>query len=658
MNSRLHNIPALAPALGVCAGIVLWSVGIGGWVALVAAIVGTALIIKRLHLPGIAILCLAAGWGIATLNAPTPLNSPQISHLQGKVTAVKQSSSSVRLLVDAPQGFRAEIYLLPGGEMPLIGDSVSIAADLRPARAYADLPGEPDMSLYYLQRGISVVGYAQLSQIEVFGHSDDLASRMAQRREHILANLADSGIDDETFAILAAMIVGYDDELPDSLREQFRASGIAHALALSGFHVGIIMLIVTILLYPLRFFTRLRTLRLLLSILFIWLYVAFTGFPLSVTRAAIMASIYLLSLAIGRRSNPLNSLCVALLIICAIQPFSIFSPGLQLSVAAVCGIIAFTRPLTIASPRRRLAYHINTALAVPIAAIIGTLPLTIAYFHRLPLLFLAPNIIVALLMPLWMLGGVALIVADAIGIPCGLLASALDGITDLAEVGSAFIATLPGAELTGVYLAPAVIIALIIFCISAAICINIGTRRAMYATMAMAGAFLATACLAPDGALPEQHVRISRQPSTTAIVIGDGKRAFVIHTSTNAGHAGVVERLSRQLEGYTAICGIDSLIFVRGDFSCATASLRGDILSTPTRSIAIPHTVSRRDTTARQHVDYLLVGNCFRGSFDHLLDLYPCDTVLIGSELSAKRTAACLQSCHHLSIPALQLSDR
>ena len=657
MNTRLHTTPALAPALGVCAGIVLWTVGIGGWAALIAAIAGTALIIRRLHIYGIASLCLAAGWGIASINAPIQCKTPKISHLQGRVVAVEQSSSSVRLLIDTPEDLRAEVYLLPGGAMPVIGDSITIATNLRPARAYADLPGEPDMSLYYLQRGISLTGYAQLSQIKVFGHSDDIASFMAQRRENILANIANSGVDDETFAILAAMIVGYDDELPDSLREQFRASGIAHALALSGFHVGIIMLIVTILLYPLRFFTRLRTLRLLLSILFIWIYVTFTGFPLSVTRAAIMASIYLLSLAIGRRSNPLNSLCVALLIICAIDPFSIFSPGLQLSVAAVCGIIAFTRPLTVASPRRRVAYNINTALAVPIAAIIGTLPLTIAYFHRLPLLFLLPNIIVAVLMPLWMLGGVALIVADAIGIPCGLLASALDGITDLAGWGSALIASLPGAELTGIYLAPVVILTLVIYCISAAISINIGTRRAMYATLVLTVIFLATAVLAPSRALPEHHVRISRQPSTTAIVIGDNRRAFVIHTSTAAAHAGVVDRLSRQFEGYTAICGIDSLIFVTGDFCCNTACLRGDILSTPTRSIAIPHTVSRRDTTQRQHCDYLLIGNCFRGSFDHLLDIYPCDTVLIGSELNATRSSAAIHAARRLNIPVLQATD-
>lgn len=658
MKAPFSTHPAAMPAIGIVAGIVMWRYGTPWAVAMVLAIAGCVFMTLRHHYAALLFITTGIGWGLAYINEPpappgTALDG-ELHLLSGLITDVRQgtSSTSCRMTIDTidhrpVSTFSALIYQLPGGKTTLPGYRATAIAALHPTTPWLDVPFETDMSTYYLCRGVTATAFAEEMEPDTRCNPAGAQYLFYRYRSRIVSLLAHSGINDSTFAVLSALLVGYDDEIPEDIRSGFRTAGVAHALALSGFHVGVIVLVISMALYPLRAFWRLRKFRFLLSIILIWFYAALTGFPPSVTRSVIMASVYLLSFAAGRSAYPFNSLCVAVLIIAACSPLSIFSPGLQLSVAAVAGILAFSRPLNPVPPRRHRLHMAAAACVVPLAAVLGTLPLTISYFHSLPLLFLIPNIAIALVMPVWMCGGILLLVISATGFDTSLLASALDTLTDIVTQGTDAIASLPMAEITNLHVAPAAILAATILIIAVAVAINMNTKHTfIYAGIACA-LFLISLPL-NAGTDSENRTFLVRGTTATAIVQRKDASLYVLHTAGARGHEGERERLERRLSNYAEVNGVDSLIFIT-DYPSVTSSAT---------TITIATSATKNDTVQRPHTGFLLIGKRFRGSPDHLLRIQSCDTVLIGSEVTRGRAATIMQAATRAGVPAIDLRHR
>lgn len=650
MIAGLQRMPALPAATGIVIGVLLWTLGLPPAIAFLSAIAAVILFLFKYFYSGAALLALALGWLAASLHAPADAPEGVFNgnpvRCAGRIESVSSSPASVAMLIQvdsinrsAVTPFIIEARGLPGGAMPVEGDLIATDLILSTPDCYHDIPGERDPSLYYLRNGVVATAYIEPDKVTITGHRSDLSSWMAERRETVISRLAHSGLDDNTFALLAALLTGYDDELPPATVESFRLSGVAHALALSGFHAGIIVLLVSIGLYPLRLWPRLRVLRYILSIAILWFYAAFTGFPLSVVRAVFMMSVYLLGLAAGRASNPPNSLCAAILVIVAVSPFSVFSEGLQLSVAAVIGIIVFARPLNFVSPRRHVLYQTVGLLTLPVAALLGTLPVTAMYFHTMPMLFPVSNLIISLAMPVWMIGGVIILIVGAIGLPVTAISWLLDNFTGIVSRLIEGISTVPGGHLDGLSSTPLTALLMMAVTIAGAIAIYRGDRRAVIIVMLTALLLpVATSLLKPR---PEKDEAIlARHDFTTALLLRDNHRLAIITTATDRGREGCERQLAGRLEGYNAMRGIDSIIYFRNDFTMGNFARRGDILQTGTHLIAIPSIVNASDSTRRDTVDYVLVGKCFRGKPAELPKRFQCDTFLLGTDLSPRRRQA------------------
>lgn len=661
------QLPALCPALGIVAGILLWTATDTPWPAVGAAAAAAALTAVRRFTAGFAMLCVAIGWLSAMLHAPAEAPAAFLDGVerpwQGVVTETSSSARSTKTDVrihsidNRPvEPFIAEIYGTPGEELPLPGDSISACCALREAIAWSDLPGQADMSGHYLRKGIAATSFAGENSLRVTGHRNTFARATALWRSRILSLLAHSGVNDTTFAALAAIIIGHDDELPESLLDNFRASGIAHALALSGFHVGIIIMIVSFVLFPLRASFAMRTPRLLAAIALIWLYAALTGFPLSVTRAVIMATIFILSKLIGRAADPLNSLLSAVLLIAVFSPFSIFSPGLQLSVAAVGGIIAFGPVLNPVPRKRHRAFVTVATLTLPLAAMLGTMPLIVAYFHNLPLLFLFSNIMIVLLMPLWMTGGIILIALAACGAPTTGIAIALNFITAIVDRATSWMSSLPWCEIEGLYPSTYVTMAVIVIILTGAVALN--RRSRLWLSVAGVVA-LATAVIIPATAatVDEREIIIARHQSATSVVMRHSNIAVVVSSAPARAFDNTARRIDAALEGFVATRRIDSVFHAAGDFDIAGFSRRGDIITDGTTTFAIPQRPRRGGNTAEK-VDYIIIGNCFRGNIGTLLENMQCDTVLIGCEVRPGRADEIAAVCRRRGIPAVSLARK
>lgn len=247
-----------------------------------------------------------------------------------------------------------------------------------------------------------------------------LPARFVLAREHILRRLSRS-IEPhlEVGALLRAMLLGDRGGMTADLRRTFIESGTFHVFAVSGLHVGMLSLVGSALL---RFAGISRRYWFWFLAPVVVLYVFIVGLRPSAVRAACMVLLYLLAPATGRRPDAFSAWSGAALLILAVRPFDLLTPGFILSFVVVAGLIVWTPVFsfwldrvgsggTAADLDRRAAaagkeggfsrhrggllYRLRQLLAVSLAAWLFSAPLAAYYFGRLVLVAVPANLAMA-----------------------------------------------------------------------------------------------------------------------------------------------------------------------------------------------------------------------------------------------------------------------
>jgi competence protein ComEC len=212
----------------------------------------------------------------------------------------------------------------------------------------------------------------------------------------------------ERGGILAALVLGSAVvPLPAEIREAFRASGLSHALAASGFHLTVLLGAVRQLAGGLGGGPRLA-----LGGGAMLLFLLLAGPQPSVVRAVLMGGVAWLALEAGRRARHLAVLLLGATGMVALRPDWLTDVGFQLSVAATAGLLVSAEPIeTWLRPRLPALLRPGwsaPALAVPLAATLWTLPLQLAHFGVLPVYAIPANVAAAPLLTPLTLGAMGL----------------------------------------------------------------------------------------------------------------------------------------------------------------------------------------------------------------------------------------------------------
>ena len=196
-------------------------------------------------------------------------------------------------------------------------------------------------------------------------------------------------------AFIKALLLGQRQDISSEVYEDYAKAGAVHILAISGLHIGIILLIIQFILKPLLYFRHGRFVRLLIILCVLWSFAVIAGLSPSVVRAVTMFSLFAMVRGLKRSSNSLNTLAVSAFILLLVRPGFCFDVGFQLSYAAVASIILI-KPVLDSwwSFKNRVANWFLDLLKVSIAAQIGVLPLSLYYFHQFPGLFFVTNMVV------------------------------------------------------------------------------------------------------------------------------------------------------------------------------------------------------------------------------------------------------------------------
>ncbi len=259
---------------------------------------------------------------------------------------------------------------------------------------------------------------------------------------------------DPEASLVAGVLLGADRGLPQHVQEDFKASGIAHIVAISGFNITILAGL--FLKLSERAFGRWR--GALLAGLGIAAYTLMTGSEASAMRAAWMGGLALLAAQIGRRQDGLNSLGVTAAVMAWFEPDLLWDVGFQLSFASTLGLIVLGGPLSTAANAWLAARFpgaggslvseiLSDYVLLTLSAQAMTLPLMIAYFQRVSLVALVTNLFVLPAQPALMVWSGVSVLAGFVFQPLGqgvaYLAWPLARYTILA---AALFAQIPGAQ--------------------------------------------------------------------------------------------------------------------------------------------------------------------------------------------------------------------
>lgn len=214
-------------------------------------------------------------------------------------------------------------------------------------------------------------------------------------RNFCLEKLAKTAISTDERAITQALILGQKKDITKQLYAQYAAAGAVHILAVSGLHVGIIYVLFSFLLRPLKRLPYGEIVHSSVLLVLLWCFAFVTGLSPSVTRAVTMFSFFAFANSLRRETNSINTLFLSFLVLLLINPLWLFQVGFQMSYMAVAAIL-FIQPKLYSYYRPR--YYLDTLFwgifTVSMAAQLGVLPLSLYYFHQFPGLFFVTNLVV------------------------------------------------------------------------------------------------------------------------------------------------------------------------------------------------------------------------------------------------------------------------
>lgn len=214
-------------------------------------------------------------------------------------------------------------------------------------------------------------------------------------RNTIIHNLEKRHFKKEELSIVIALILGQQQDISKEVLLDYQYAGAIHILSVSGLHVGFILLFIVTLLKPIPNNKKGLIFKLTITLLALWSFGIIAGLAPSVVRSVTMFSFVAIGLFLKRSVNIYHSLLVSMFLILLLRPSFLFDVGFQLSYLALFFIV-WLQPLfaSLWTPKHKIVNYFWEIITVSFAAQIGTLPLSIYYFHQFPGLFFVTNLII------------------------------------------------------------------------------------------------------------------------------------------------------------------------------------------------------------------------------------------------------------------------
>ncbi len=488
INARPLMMFAVCFVLGTVVGYQN-AVGWGVWCAL-SAVCAALLLIRRRRA-----YLLCGGMFIGAMLVTLALIRPEVYaqknvQLRGTIADVPRvSDQHTRVLIENASldgqtlscGVMLYIYPSQEDELPISSLEYGMMLCAEVNTRVPDGASNPmgyDYGEYLWRQGVALTASASSDEIIILSAAEpSLESFFIDCRSRIEQVILDL-YDEQTAPIVCALVIGDRSLMPDEMYEQFRISGLAHLLAISGLHIGCLAAALDFLLRRLR---CPKGLVFALVMIFLLFYAALVGFPASICRAVIMYAIGASARLFSRRADGFTSLGAAALILLLIDPLYIAEPSFILSFASVAGLLGMTRLFI---PRRIFriqtflftpVFWLVSVLAASLSAQLATLAAVACLFSELPTYSLLNNLpalpLITLALPFMILSVILGFILPAAG---KLIAYVIGQLLELLLGFAAQISTLP---LSGISSPVWTVPLIVLFTCACVMCLSITKTR-------------------------------------------------------------------------------------------------------------------------------------------------------------------------------------
>lgn len=294
--------------------------------------------------------------------------------------------------------------------IPPLGSSIRVFGSLEPFHGPTN-PHEyaASLALQAQTETSAIVNVRSGYDIDVLeSQTPSIWSRLTETAEGVHAWIAaqlDTAIRDvPSRGFVKAVVLGDRGDMTRETLDDFTTSGVAHILAVSGFNVAIVSIVIAQLLRIFGiYWHRPRT---VITMLAVFVYCAIVGWQPSVVRALFMIELYLLAILLERKPDPLNIIASAAAIELLFRPSDLFDVSFQLSYAAVLGLILIAPEIRrlmglndnddilarFRLLRNRRVRRFAEAAALSLGASLASYPVIAAHFYRISLVGLVANL--------------------------------------------------------------------------------------------------------------------------------------------------------------------------------------------------------------------------------------------------------------------------
>ena len=279
--------------------------------------------------------------------------------------------------------------------------------------------------------------------------------RLARFQQSLVGRIKSLELTPQQQGIAEAFLLGWREDVDDTMQRQFRGAGIMHLLCVSGLHVGLMAAFVGGIFFFLGRRRWQRTVKGLFQLLAVWFYVILTGMASATLRAGLMFSLMIVGDMMEQRPNTLNNLATSAVMVFCFSPMQLYDVGFQLSYSAVLGILALHQPLCALLPMPKLRFKpfpwflrkVWGWLCLSTAAQLATMPFVLYYFHQFPVYFLIANLLIVPFAGVLLFTALMAVLTNGVGWICSLLRAELAVVDGLTQ----WISSLPSALLTNIY---------------------------------------------------------------------------------------------------------------------------------------------------------------------------------------------------------------
>lgn len=231
--------------------------------------------------------------------------------------------------------------------------------------------------------------------LEITSKEHTLFGYAAHLRRTINSKLKSQNFKPDELALINALLLGQRQDISPEIYDSYTKAGVIHILAVSGLHVGIILLLLHSLFKPLEYLKHGKIIKTVLLVSILWGFAVIAGLSASVTRAVMMFSIVAIGMNLKSPYNIYNTLVISMFFLLLFKPLFLFDVGFQMSYLAVLAIVAI-QPLLekLWQPKFKPIKKLWQIFTVTLAAQFGVVPVSLFYFHQFPGLFFISNLVI------------------------------------------------------------------------------------------------------------------------------------------------------------------------------------------------------------------------------------------------------------------------